>query len=116
MSISALIAEHGKAASHLRPTATKDSSGGYTKTFATIATGIPCWKQPATALVQERYARLELTVDSTLYFDADVGYQDGDAFTLPDTPSGRVLKVHGYRGADAGLEVMWRADVEEQPA
>lgn len=70
-----------------RPAVAADSSGGTTRTFAAVLTGVACAVSPATAAVVADYARRDMRVDYSIFTTVDLdavvsgGIRLGDRLT-----------------------------------
>jgi|SRR6185437_16171273 len=75
MSISLLLDQH---LTIQRQQITRDASGGATRTFATLLSGVACSVMPASTSMSGDYARRDMTVDHHIYITADLnGLIDG---------------------------------------
>ena len=114
MSLTALL---DQSLSIERQTVTLDASGGSVRTFAQIASAIPCMIQPASARVIADYARLEMVVNYSVYTTADLdtlvsgGVRLGDRLT--DGTAYYVIKaVKKSANAVITTEVLYQLDCE----
>jgi hypothetical protein len=116
MSLTALL---DQSLSLERQTVTLDSSGGSMRTFAQIASAIPCMIEPASASVIAAYARLDMVVNYTVYTTMDLdtlisgGVKLGDRLT--DGSVYYVVKaVKKSANAVITTEVLYQLDCERR--
>lgn len=82
-----------------RQTVGVDASGGTTKTFAAVITGVPVSIQPMKSQTIEEYMRRAINVDTTVYTTMDLnamlsgGLKSGDRFNA----DGIYFIIYGVR-------------------
>lgn len=77
----------------LRPTPTKDSSGGEVDTYATVYSNQPCQVQPVTASWQIQYAARKIDISHSAYLSGNVVVRNGDKIVFGT----RQFLVKGFR-------------------
>ena len=107
-----MIAKAGHTLTHERASDQPDAAGGRRRSWATLASGVPCWMQPASARIRELFARREMAVTHSVYVATDLDCQADDRITVTVRGTDHVLMVRGYIDA-AGLGTFWRIDAEE---
>ena len=108
MSIASMIAKGATTLTHQRRGTTQDTIGGRRNTWSTVASGVRCWMQPATARTLERYRQQQMIVTHSVYVQQDLACQANDRLVI----GSRTLIVKGQRDS-AGLGRLWEIDVEE---
>jgi hypothetical protein len=110
MSIASMIAKAGQTLTHQRQDAAAVTGSGARKAGAwtTLASGIPCWVQPASADVTARAAAQQMLVTHEVYLLSDLSARANDRLLIGST----YYLVHGVTDR-AGLGRVWRLDVEE---
>jgi hypothetical protein len=98
-----------------------DASGGSSRAFATLLSGVPCSISPASASIAADYARRDMVVDSHVYTTADLdsllagGARLGDRFT-DGTNFYLVKAVLKSANAAVSSEVLYQVDCERRVA
>jgi len=108
MSIATMIAKAATTCTHQRRGTTQDAIGGRRNTWSTVASGVRCWAQPATATTMARYSQQQMIVSDSVYVQQDLACQANDRLVI----GARTLIVKGQTDR-AGLARVWRVDCEE---
>ena len=86
-----------------------DQSGGRLNEWSAVNADVPCWLQPATASVQERYDARQIRVTHVCYVAPDLDGHENDRLTI----GGTIYVVAGYADASGGLGRLFCFDLEE---
>lgn len=108
MNVGAFIARAGHAVSTQSPATTKTVTGGRSRPFSTVSTGLACWVQPANSHTRLMYKERQISVTHCVYFGADPGVRTEWRLVF----NGRPLSVVGVR-QPGELGQFWRVDCEE---
>lgn len=109
MSIQSMIARSGQTLTHQRADESqRDPSGGRRQVWATLASAVPCWRQPASSAVRELYARRNLIVTHAIYVAQDLALRESDRIFIGSA-------YHTVLGVtdEGGLSKLWRIDAQE---
>jgi hypothetical protein len=102
-----------------RQTIAPDASGGSTRSFAAVATNVPCAVAPASATVTADYTRRDMIVDCHVYTAANLdtllpgGPRLGDRFT-DGTIYYLVKGVQRFTNAVIASEPVYQLDCERR--
>ena len=106
--IASLIARKGVTMALQRPTVTTALSGARSQTWAAVGDALTGWRQPITPALLAEYGSRDMIVTHRIYFASDPAVQIGDRLVIGTTN----YVVHGDED-QAGLDRLWRVDVEE---
>ncbi len=109
MSIEAMILKAGTKLTHQRQSDVPTPSGGRkAERWATLASAVPCWRQPASASIVARAAAQQMAVTHAIYVLTDLAALANDRVLIGST----YYLVRGFTD-QAGLGQFWRLDAEE---
>jgi len=108
VSIDRMIAKAGTTLTHSRREIT-GIGGGRQTSWATQASAVACWAQPASARVMQQHAANQTVVTHSVFTKTNLGAKAEDRLVISD---GRTMAVVGQVD-QAGLGKLYRIDCKE---